>query len=527
MAHRTTPRALVAIGTASRAVLLACALTISLLTPGEARAQPGDSENGETIYVQRCLGCHGEDGDGAGPAAERLNPVPRDFTEAAYKFKTTGFDDIVPNDDDLFRMVRDGMPGTAMPGWGDVLSDQEMWDVIAYILELGELLEEEPTDQIDYGTVVASSPESIERGRELFHESERCSECHGEDGKGDAVKKLKDDGGERTWPRNMTKPWTFRVSNDPKDIFVRATVGIPGTQMPSFADPINKKSLSIEDRWHVANYIASLADPAKAVRPENTVIKASRIDGPVPTAPDHAIWGEVASTTFYLVPQIIAEQRFFTPSNDTISARAVYDDQAIAIMLEWDDRTNSVPGDTNAEAISDPNIAEDGVAIQFPVVIPEGMEKPYFGMGDPSHPVNIWRWRGGTTEAPQSVDLMNARGFADIAPRDATAAELAATGSYANGTWRVVMTRPLSPGDPESDLAFAEGRFIPVAFAAWDGSNSEKGSRHTMTTWYWLLLEPTTGAKPIIVALIVILLIAAGEYWWARKSGRRSAADEQ
>ena len=234
----------------------------------------------------------------------------------------------------------------------------------------------------------------------------------------------------------------------------------------------------------------------------------------------------MAPTTFLLVPQIIADERLFTPSNDTISARVTYDDETLAILLEWDDRTQSIPGDTDAEAIADPNMGEDSVAVQFPVAIPGGVEKPYFGMGDASNPVNIWRWSSGTTEEPESAVLMNARGFADIVPREAAAAGLQATGTYTNGTWRVVITRPLTPVDVEADIGFEEGRFIPIAFAAWDGSNAERGSRHTLTTWYWLLLEPPGSARPIIAALLIAALIAAGEAWWQRSAtARRRKAD--
>jgi DMSO reductase family type II enzyme heme b subunit len=289
---------------------------------------------------------------------------------------------------------------------------------------------------------------------------------------------------------------------------------------------VNKKRLSIDDRWHVANYVTSLAETERVPRAENTVIKAVRVDGGVPAAPDDARWAEIAPTTFLLVPQIIADERLFTPSNDTISARVTYDDETLAILLEWDDRTQSIPGDTDAEAIADPNMGEDSVAVQFPVAIPGGVEKPYFGMGDASNPVNIWRWSSGTTEEPESAVLMNARGFADIVPREAAAAGLQATGTYTNGTWRVVMTRPLTPVDVEADIGFEEGRFIPIAFAAWDGSNAERGSRHTLTTWYWLLLEPPGSARPIIVALLIAALIAAGEAWWQRSAtARRRKAD--
>jgi DMSO reductase family type II enzyme heme b subunit len=494
---------------------------ICMVAAGPAMAKPGNADNGAEVYAKRCVGCHGEEGDGSGPAAERLNPPPRDFTLGQYKIKTTGFDDIVPNDEDLFRMIRNGMPGTAMPGWGDLLSEQDMWDLVAYIKTFAGFEEEKPSQQVDYGAQALSSAESIEKGKKIFHDGDRCSECHGEDGKGNATKKLKDDDGYRTWPRNLTKPWIFRGSNDPKDIFTRISTGIAGTQMPSFADPASKKKLSIEERWHVANYVSSLAKTEKVVRPENTVVKADKLDGELPDTADDPRWEQTEPATFFLVPQIIAKERFFTPSNDTITVRALYNEKEIAMLLAWDDRTKSIPGDEQAEKISDPEIAEDSVAIQLPVEIPEGMEKPYFGMGDASHPVNIWQWKSGTTGTRESIALLNARGLKDIEKRDTDAAGIQAQGLYHEGTWRVVMKRSLATAEPEKDVQFVEGRFIPLAFAAWDGSNSEKGSKHTMTTWYWLLLKPPAGPKPFVAALVVIVLLGVGELLWVRTASRR------
>ena len=48
------------------------------------------------------------------------------------------------------------------------------------------------------------------------------------------------------------------------------------------------------------------------------------------------------------------------------------------MLLEWDDRTKSIPGDELAEKIADNPMSEDGVAVQLPVVIPTEMEKPYY-----------------------------------------------------------------------------------------------------------------------------------------------------
>ena len=170
--------------------LIAISLMLLIGLTATSAFSAGDAEKGEQIYVQRCTLCHGEDGDGMGPAAERLNPPPRDFTMAQYKIRTTAFEEIVPVDGDLVRMIHDGMPGTAMPGWSDVLTEQDINDLVAFLKTLAGLEEEEPGQIIDFGAQVPISPESIEAGRKLFHEDDRCSECHGQSGKGDAVKKI-------------------------------------------------------------------------------------------------------------------------------------------------------------------------------------------------------------------------------------------------------------------------------------------------------------------------------------------------
>ncbi|MBA1332882.1 hypothetical protein QQ73_18050, partial [Candidatus Endoriftia persephone str. Guaymas] len=50
----------------------------------------------------------------------------------------------------------------------------------------------------------------------------------------------------------------------------------------------------------------------------------------------------------------------------------------------------------------------------------------------------------------------------------------------------------------------------PISFANWDGSNGEVGSKHTLSTWYWLLLPPEIDyvyiyGMPLGVALLVFL----------------------
>ena len=488
-----------------------------LVAPISAWSDDGDSGNGEGLYLKRCVGCHGLDGDGLGPASERLLPPPRDFTSGMFKFMSTAFDGYIPQDQDIFEMIVNGMPGTAMPGWQDILSEQEMWDLVAYIKVFPGYDEEQPGPVVDYGEPIPLSTESIDKGRKLFLEEDRCSECHGKDGKGDAIKRLLGDNGERTWPRNLTKPWTFRQSNDPRHIFTRISVGIPGTQMPSFADPASKKVLSVEQRWHIANYVNSLAKTVRVVNPENTVVKSLRVEGFISDDPNDDIWSETIPSTFFLVPQIIAATRHFTPSNDTITVRSIFSADEIAILVEWDDRTQSLPGDADAEKIAVPDISEDMVAIQLPITIADGMEKPYFVMGDKANPVNLWRWSSGTTTEPQSVNLLSATGL--NTETDLAASSLIANGVYERGTWRVVFKRDLMTKSNDN-LQIAEGVFIPIAFTVWDGSNGESGTKHTLTTWYWLLLEPESTLLPLIGGLIALLLVIGLETLWLRTSAR-------
>ena len=505
--------------------VLFLAFVLSLF-PALALAKAGNADRGKEIYDMRCWWCHGEEGAGDGPAADFLIPPPRDFTSAMYKFKTTSYDEFFPTEQDLFDMIKGertqnhitgwtGMNDSSMPGWADMLTDQDIWDLVAYIKTFGEL-EELPTSSISFDGQIPSSEESIAKGKEIF--KDRCAECHGEEGRGDGTKKLKDDLGFRTWPRNLTKGWSYRIGNDPRYIYARITAGIPGTQMPSFADPESAKKLTDEERWHVANYVASIDAPYKKPT-DNTVIKAFRIEGEVPDKPDDPAWDQAEYTSYYMVPQIIAKERHFTPSLNSISVKALYNDKELALLLEWDDRTRSLPGDKKAEEIADGEVFEDAVAVQFPVKLAEGTKKPYFGMGDAANPVNIWFWRSESGAGqPQTLKLYNAKGFGKKEERDPSEAGLKATGVYDKGTWRVVMKRPLKTDDPEKDFQFEEGRFIPIAFAAWDGSNREKGSKHVMTTWYWMLLKPEPGLGVYAWPVIVALLIFGGELLWLRSA---------
>ncbi len=69
-------------------------------------------EKGRAIYFRRCSFCHGLLGDGEGPAAEFMDPRPRDFTLGTFKFRTSGSGEL-PLDVNLFRTVSRAYPAPA------------------------------------------------------------------------------------------------------------------------------------------------------------------------------------------------------------------------------------------------------------------------------------------------------------------------------------------------------------------------------------------------------------------------------
>jgi DMSO reductase family type II enzyme heme b subunit len=173
-----------------------------------------------------------------------------------------------------------------------------------------------------------------------------------------------------------------------------------------------------------------------------------------------------------LVPNIIKEPRLFHSLNDTITVRVLFDDEALAVRLDIDDRTYSVPGDTEEKRYRQDDVepTPDAAAVQFPTAIPSTSEKPWFRHGDPGHPVNVWYWRAPSVQptAPEQAVLFDAAGPDKPPVPRAGPTGLSGTGAWRDGQWRIVLSRPLATDDVR-DLQFEVGRYIPIAFADWDG----------------------------------------------------------
>jgi cytochrome c oxidase cbb3-type subunit I/II len=219
---------------------------------------------GKEVYERRCIGCHGEKGDGNGPAATFLfNQRPRNFNAGVFKFRLT--QKPVPTDGDLLRTITRGVRGTAMPAWYELpLNDRlAVIQYIKYELAVDRsdpskpyayFIEEPPSQPLYIGPPPTPSQDVLTHGKEVWQNA-KCWECHGQSGKGDGEKAagLKDDFGFPVRPADLTGG-QFKSGPSVQDIFRTMSTGLSGTPMPSYRD-----SLSEQDRWALAYYVLSLS----------------------------------------------------------------------------------------------------------------------------------------------------------------------------------------------------------------------------------------------------------------------------
>ena len=97
-----------------------------------ARLQSAEARGvGRQLFLEHCALCHGVDANGHGVRREGLSAQPPpDFTSRAWRQKST------PRH--IFFAIREGVAGTAMPKWKFTLDVQQTWDLVAYILSVGE-----------------------------------------------------------------------------------------------------------------------------------------------------------------------------------------------------------------------------------------------------------------------------------------------------------------------------------------------------------------------------------------------------
>ncbi|MBC8330136.1 MAG: cytochrome c [Planctomycetes bacterium] len=117
--------------------------------PDQPAAAPPRS--GAEVYAAVCAMCHGLSGDGQGTV--KLDRAARDFRAGGFSFGNTR--------EALFRTVSSGIGGTPMPGFGEVLSEEERRRVVEHLVGF---LPEPPVEAGEAAVLTVGDRPQVVRG---------------------------------------------------------------------------------------------------------------------------------------------------------------------------------------------------------------------------------------------------------------------------------------------------------------------------------------------------------------------------
>ena len=105
-----------------------------------------DMENKKLIaagaknYADMCTGCHLAPGMQATELYKGLYPQPPNFSQSTHG---------VHNSANMFWVIKNGIKMTGMPAWSPAHSDQQIWEMVAFINKLNGMSEEKYHQLID------------------------------------------------------------------------------------------------------------------------------------------------------------------------------------------------------------------------------------------------------------------------------------------------------------------------------------------------------------------------------------------
>ena len=113
--------------------------------------QPKAIEAGEATFRQTCSVCHGAFGEGGQGEGQGPNLIAGGAIRRS-------------SDGELFSIIHNGVPGSAMPGFR--IAEPQTWELISYLRTLGAT------------AITLNVPGSVEAGRAIFFGKGECSTCH-------------------------------------------------------------------------------------------------------------------------------------------------------------------------------------------------------------------------------------------------------------------------------------------------------------------------------------------------------------
>ncbi|MDP2974963.1 MAG: c-type cytochrome [Anaerolineales bacterium] len=231
-------------------------------------SRPPSPLRGAAIFAEECAACHGENGLGNGPQAAGL-PVP---------VAAIGLADIARQSSpaEWYAVVTQGRMDRYMPPFASRLSNQERWDVLAYVFSL------------------SAAAEDVAKGALIY--TDKCAACHGLQGRGDGTQAA----GLSSAPANFTdQNWMSKATGI--GLYRAISEGV-APNMPGFSTKLNEA-----DRVALVAYLRSLtfdmsapkATPIPTSTPElSTATIESQLITPDPqlSTPEAAVTNEASAT---------------------------------------------------------------------------------------------------------------------------------------------------------------------------------------------------------------------------------------
>lgn len=243
---------------------------------------------GQKAYETHCIGCHGAEGDGVGDAAVFLNPKPRNFQMANFKFTSVRSGQL-PLDEDLKRTIRQGLKGSSMPAFGQ-LSDHTLDALVAYLKTFSPRWDESDAGQpipivSDEYRYDDDRQAAIKRGEVIYHAYASCWSCHPAYVDGETINQYRRDlgfpefiafrddlhlgvgkdnvEGQLIYPPDFKRDYV-RAGADSKTLYRSIAGGISGTAMPTWVGSMayenedGQQVVKEEDIWAMAYYVEEL-----------------------------------------------------------------------------------------------------------------------------------------------------------------------------------------------------------------------------------------------------------------------------
>lgn len=192
------------------------------------------------LYMTFCQRCHAAQGDGFGTIQPNLANFPRAFWKNAEFFRR------IP-DERIVRSIEQGIPGTSMPPYGELLGRAGVDSLVDLIFR--EFIRTKRADKRS-GLAVPTRPAKIltpEKTGKVF--AKKCSSCHGISGNGKGEEYLK----YVPRPRDLTnRPYLGSLSDE--RIALAISHGIPGTAMQGFSGKLSPQAI-----WSLVNKIREIS----------------------------------------------------------------------------------------------------------------------------------------------------------------------------------------------------------------------------------------------------------------------------